>query len=505
MKKSLLSFIMLLFGLFSSQAQSRLYADVNEDGEVSIADVNAVINVILGGTIPTSSGIQTFTVKGVSFKMISVEGGTFTLGTDSVGPSVAHQVRLSDYYIGQTEVTQALWVAVMGTNPSEFTGNLNKPVENVSRNDCMAFIQKLNEITGKNFNLPTEAQWEYAACGGALSQGYKYSGGNDVDEVAWYDENSGKITHVVAQKTPNELGLYDMSGNVWEWCRDWYGAYSPEMQANPTGPLSGSKRVYRGGSCTSSSGRCRARLRNSSSSKTKVGLRLVLLPGETIIANGVSFTMIPVEGGTFDMGAADDDIEASEYEKPQHQVTLSDFSIGLTEVSQALWEAVMDNNPSQNKAPEYPVDGPSWSDCQEFIHRLNVMTGKQFRLPTEAEWEFAARGGNMSMGYKFAGSNNINDVNEKSSLMGVGSMIPNELGLYNMSGSVGEWCQDWYGDYTTDEQINPTGPVAGPGRVVRGGMRLYNSTINARINCVTYRYYIYPNDGAQVIGLRLAL
>ena len=111
----------------------------------------------------------------------------------------------------------------------------------------------------------------------------------------------------------------------------------------------------------------------------------------------------------------------------------------------------------------------------------------------------------MSMGYKYAGSNNINDVNEKSQLMGVGSMIPNELGLYNMSGSVGELCQDWYGDYTTDEQINPTGPVTGPGRVVRGGMRLYNSTINARINCVTYRYYIYPNNGAQVIGLRLAL
>lgn len=196
--------------------------------------------------------ITTFEVNGVSFDMIKVEGGTFTMGaTSEQGDDVydnekpTHRVTLSDYMIGKIEVTQELWQAVMGCNPSYFKGD-NLPVEQVSWDDCQVFIMKLNFITGLNFRLPTEAEWEYAARGGNKSKGYKYSGSNDIGSVAWYSGNSLVRTHAVAQKSTNELGLYDMSGNVWEWCYDWYGSCSDAPQTNPIGPSSGSRHVIRG-------------------------------------------------------------------------------------------------------------------------------------------------------------------------------------------------------------------------------------------------------------------
>jgi formylglycine-generating enzyme required for sulfatase activity len=189
-----------------------------------------------------------------SIEMVRVKGGTFTMGyTSEQGNDCysdekpSHQVTLSDFYIGKYEVTQAQWKAVMGSNPSHFKGD-NLPVETVSWDDAQEFIRKLNVQTGKNYRLPTEAEWEYAARGGAQSRGTKYSGSNTVGDVAWYDGNSGNAIHPVGQKLPNELGLYDMSGNVWEWCSDWYGAYSSGSQTNPAGPSSGSYRVDRGGS-----------------------------------------------------------------------------------------------------------------------------------------------------------------------------------------------------------------------------------------------------------------
>ena len=194
-----------------------------------------------------------FTVNGVSFEMVRVEGGTFRMGATSEQEDEAdgdetpvHSVTLSSYYIGKTEVTQALWQAVMGSNPSGFEG-ADLPVECVNWNDCQEFIQKLNSLTGRNFRLPTEAEWEFACRGGNNSCGYKYSGSNDIDDVAWYDGNSGGKTHPVATKAPNELGIYDMSGNVYEWCSDWYGDYTANSQTNPTGPRSGEFRVGRGG------------------------------------------------------------------------------------------------------------------------------------------------------------------------------------------------------------------------------------------------------------------
>ena len=212
--------------------------------------------------------------------MIRVAGGTFQMGSDD-GDSdekPVHSVTLSSYSIGETEVTQALWTAVMGNNPSDFKGN-NLPVEMVSWNDCQTFIRKLNDLTGENFRLPTEAEWEFAARGGNRSRGYKYAGSDNPAEVAWYFGNSGRRTHAVKTKSPNELGLYDMSGNVYEWCSDWKGSYSSSSATNPKGPSSGSNRVNRGGSWINDAEFCRVANHNDftpSYSSDFLGLRLVL-------------------------------------------------------------------------------------------------------------------------------------------------------------------------------------------------------------------------------------
>ncbi len=211
--------------------------------------------------------------------MVYVSGGTFIMGGDDSSDQMpTHSVTLSSYYICKYEVTQALWRAVMGSNPSNFKGN-NLPVENVSWYDCQTFIKRLNSYTGRNFRLPTEAEWEFAARGGNYSRHYKYSGSNDIDDVAWYIDNSNKRPHPVGTKQANELGLYDMSGNVGEWCSDWDGSYSSYSQTNPTGPNSGSFRVHRGGFWRYNARYCRTPERNSKTPDycvNYIGLRLVL-------------------------------------------------------------------------------------------------------------------------------------------------------------------------------------------------------------------------------------
>ena len=251
--------------------------DNEEDVQTSSSNQNGGNN---GGSNDSGSENvfpgKVYTVNGVSFKMIAVKGGTFQMGSDD-GYNAVHQVTLSDYYIGETEVTQELWNAVMGSNPSHFTGNMQLPVEMVSWNDCQTFISRLNQLTGVTFRLPTEAQWEYAARGGNKSKGSIYSGSNEIDEVAWYWDNSSFTTHPVKTKAPNELGIYDMSGNVWEWCSDWYGDYSSAAQTDPTGPATGSSHVSRGGSWDYDASYCRVANRISLAptfSYNFLGLRL---------------------------------------------------------------------------------------------------------------------------------------------------------------------------------------------------------------------------------------
>lgn len=220
-----------------------------------------------------SAQIETFNVNGVPFEMVRVEGGTFSMGSYS-GESdeqPVHSETVGTFYIGKTEVTQRLWSAVMGSNPSNFRGE-NLPVENVSWFDCQEFVDRLSRLTGRIFRLPTEAEWEYAARGGNKSRNYTYSGSNDLYRVAWYTENSGSTTHPVGQKLDNELGIFDMSGNVWEWCSDNYSSSYSQ-------PRNSSYRILRGGSWNDNASGCRVALRSSNTPGNRyngLGLRLAL-------------------------------------------------------------------------------------------------------------------------------------------------------------------------------------------------------------------------------------
>lgn len=245
-------------------------------------------------SVPVDNGVHydesrsEFVYGSKRYKMVYVEGGSFDMGAtaEQMAPygceKPVHRVTLSGYYIGQTAVPQWLWVAVMGNNPSRFKGD-NLPVEMVSRIDCRDFMRKLNALTGRRFRLPTEAQWEYAARGGNKSCGYQYSGSDNFDEVAWYNGNCGGRPHEVGTKLPNELGLYDMSGNVFEWCDDWHGEYSDNSVTDPLGPTYGECYEFRGGSWFSSWWHCRVAFRDGGTPGYRddaVGFRLAL-PGST--------------------------------------------------------------------------------------------------------------------------------------------------------------------------------------------------------------------------------
>ena len=294
-----------LKGKWNLRLGAKQWIEVSDDYQKSIPELIAALHKKLGkiddsrvtqnifidaptepNTIPVTPDVLNYTVNGVSFKMIRVEGGAFMMGaTPEQGDDARddekppHQVTLSTYHIGETQVTQELWQAVMGSNPSRFKGDMHRPVDSVSWEDCQKFITRLNKVTRRRFRLPTEAEWEFAARGGNKSKGYKYAGSNNLDEVAWYAYNTSKETQPVGRTKGNELGLYDMSGNVWEWCQDWYGQYSSKPQSNPKSSSSGYYRVSRGGSWGNSATHCRVAYRflnTPSGTESSLGLRLAL-------------------------------------------------------------------------------------------------------------------------------------------------------------------------------------------------------------------------------------
>ena len=241
-----------------------------------------------------ADGGKLFTITGngktETFLMIKVKPGTFQMGRAG-GVDVdtpVHQVTLTNsYYIAQTEVTQGLWYAVMGENPTQDGEKWNEtygigdsyPAYNISYEDCLQFILKLNQMTGLQFRMPTGAEWEFAAKGGVYSNGYTFSGSNDLYEVGWFTTNHHKQTNEVKLLKPNELGIYDMSGNVWEWCADWYGNYSSENAIDPKGPITGTERERRGGCCFSSANNCRVAKRGGYSPDFRdrfLGFRLAM-------------------------------------------------------------------------------------------------------------------------------------------------------------------------------------------------------------------------------------
>ena len=425
-----------------------------------------------------SEGQYVVPVKDVTITLRKIDGSFFLMGeTFDLGvvrnPTIVPAF-LDGYAIGTEEVSKDLWAAVMGGEGGK------GPKAGVTWADADKFIQKLSRLTGIPFRLPTEAEWEYAARGDA-----------------------------------------SLPGSLWEWCQD---------------PQDDGSRPLRGG-CQGEKN-CKPNTRKTLEPHTKspsAGLRIAVSTGEaapafwkeilqenrvprevsdgkqeTITVNGVSFKMIPVKGGTFQMGAtAEVNLKsASDDEFPVHDVTLDDFKIGQTEVSCNLWKAVMGTIPPLLQGGTYPVGNVSWYDAQLFIQELNRLTGRKFRLPTEAEWEYAAKGGAKSRGYCFAGSNSsvettwceLGDNKTRPS----GGKFPNELGIFDMTGNAWEWVQDRPGPYTEEAQTNPTGPLeaaAGDVRVMRGG------SVSAKWPAcrVSNRGENYANMFKSTIGFRLAL
>jgi formylglycine-generating enzyme required for sulfatase activity len=449
------------------------------------------------------------------FDMVFVGGGTFLMGcTDEQGncydchdvENPAREVTLSDFYISKYETTQGLWKAVMGDNPSYFTGDDNLPVEDVSWDEIREFIRRLNRISGREYRLPVETEWEFAARGGNKSNGYKYSGSDSIGDVGWYEDNNDKKTHPVGTKAPNELEIYDMSGNVWEWVDDGSGW--------------GSSKLVRGGSIVNPAARCRVSCRGVSNyihnGESSLGFRLALsnhnkasskslkkslLPKKDTTGQGavpastpyVSFNpdsmdMVFVEGGKFMMGCtAEQGDNCDADEKPARSVTVSSFLIGRYEVTKGLWKVVMENKPFEFTEDDYlPEVNVGVNHVENFLRELRMKTGKRWYLPSDAEWEYAARGGKYSKGYRYSGSDNIDDVawygydscvtmgqdsvrcygdgNSGGKAHPVGTKAPNELGIHDMTGNVEEWV-DSHWRWDSDEMSHYDRPY----RVYRGG------------------------------------
>jgi len=451
---------------------------------------------------------------GVTMELVLIRPGKFIMGSpDSekgrvVHEGPQHEVTISKpFYMGVTEVTQAQYQAIMGTNPSNFEGEKN-PVEKVSWNDATQFCKKLSERTGRTVRLPTEAEWEYACRAGSKTRFCFGDADADLGDYAWSEANSGGTTHPVGQKEPNAWGLYDMHGNLCEWCADWYGDYPNGPVTDPQGPASGTYRVLRGGCWLTAPSVDRSALRvlDPPIKRTTIyGFRVVVsVPGSpapmgpaehpsvmsapatvptagtplapaaptaaappelTLDLGGVTMKMVLIPAGKFMMGE----------EKDRHEVTLSNpFYVGVTEVTQAQYEAVMGTNPSHFKGATNPVEMVSCYDATEFCKKLSEKTRQAVRLTTEAEWEYACRAGTVTA-FSFGDADSgLGDyawygANSGDRTHPVGQKKPNAWGLYDMHGNVWEWCADWYGDYPKGVATDPQGPASGPYRVLRGG------------------------------------
>ena len=469
----------------------------------------------LADTKKTSETVEQTTTKAGAIvkdcadcpEMVVISAGSFMMGSKSAYFSKSalrfgsdknpeeqpqHLVKVPSFLMGKTEVTQGQWKSVMGSNPSSFSEcGETCPVETVSWNDAQDFIRKLNQITGQNYRLPSEAEWEYAARAGTTTE---WSFGDDESQLgnfAWYPRNSAGQTHAVGQKMPNAFGLYDMHGNVWEWVEDcWHATYDGaplDAYAWKTS-CTGDAHVTRGGSWNNYLlAYLRSAHRNredSDKGSMTLGFRLASdLPtpalatvkkpeASTPLADTKKTSetveqtttkagaivkdcadcpeMVVIPAGSFMMGS-----EKNAQEQPKHAVTIRSFLMGKTEVTQNLWISIRGRNPSWSTAcgQDCPVERVSGSNVQEFIVKLNQKTGQQYRLPSEAEWEYAARAGTTtewSFGndeYKL-GNYAWYDANSKDKAQLVGQKLPNAFGLFDMHGNVWEMVEDcWHNNY----------------------------------------------------------
>ena len=518
------------------------------------SDYNGTYGVYFCGFRVTVSESKNITIPlsdTVNLDMIRIEPGSFRMGSpeDELGrwdDETQHQVTLTKgYWLGKYEVTQAQYETVMGTNPSNWKG-ADLPVEQVSWYDAMNFCEKLTEQEraagrlpeGYEYTLPTEAQWEYACRAGtrsALNSGKNLSDEwecPEMDEVGWYWYNSGNKTHSVGQKQPNAWGLYDMHGNVFEWCLDWWGDYPTSSVTDPKGASTGSYRVMRGGCLNRDADRCRSASRLDDSPDDYFidrGFRVALSfcgkesenKDMTIpLSEDVNMDMIWIEPGTFMMGSPEDE-NGRDYNETQHEVTLTrGYWIGKYEVTQAQYQAVMGTNPSYFNGADLPVEMVSWDDAKAFCKKLTELErsagrlpeGYEYNLPTEAQWEYACRAGTRSA---LNSGQNLTDKEECPEMDEVGwyggnsdfqthpagQKQPNAWGLYDMHGNVCEWCLDWYDDYPADAVTDPTGPDAGSYRILRGGA----NGDDAQDCRSAARSHTSPGSNFDFCGFRVAL
>jgi formylglycine-generating enzyme required for sulfatase activity len=436
---------------------------------------------------------------------VYIQPGTFTMGSPDTepgrytfeGPQTVVTLT-KGFWMGKYEVTQGQYRSVMGSNPSQFAGNSTRPVENVSwigaTNYCALLTAQQRAAgrlpAGYVYRLPTEAEWEYAARAGTTT---RFSYGDDPDysqlgNYAWYLSNSGGTTHPVGQKQPNPWGLYDMSGNVWELCADWWEYSLPGGSVtDPTGPGSGAYVVVRCGGYNNADWEHRSATRTGFPPHVgdpNTGFRVVLAPSAEFTPDPTRFAYVPP--GTFTMGSPATEQDRLGDEGPQTVVTLTKgFWMGKYEVTQGEYLAVVGGNPSRFTGdPNRPVEQLSWTDATNYCARLTAQeraagrlpAGWAYRLPTEAEWEYAARAGTTTRfsygddpGYGQLGGYAWYLSNSGGTTHPVGEKQPNPWGLYDMSGNVWEWCSDWYATYPGGSVTDPVGPGSGSFRVLRGG------------------------------------
>jgi formylglycine-generating enzyme required for sulfatase activity len=472
----------------------------------------------------------------------------------------------SGFWMGQHEVTQGQYLAVMGSNPSFFTPangydqNLNRPVDRVNWFGAVNYCTTLTTQeraagrlpSGYVYRLPTEAEWEYA-CRAGTATSFNYGPAlrsgmanfNGVYEFPPCEQQqffclnpAGTYLQrptTVGSYAPNAWGLYDMHGNVWEWCSDWWSASLPGGSViNPTGPSTGSQRVIRGGSWYSYAFNCRATERfnptpDSPSNVNDFGFRVVLAPEQTGPTPIPNMSWIPA--GTFTMGSPATEVERDATEGPLTQVTLSrGFWMGRYEVTQGEYMELMGSNPSQFSGnANRPVEKVTWEEARAYCAALTTrerISGKltaeyEYRLPIEAEWEYACRAGTVTaFHYGTALRSGMADFNGQSeyaaavgttpnpsgakpgSTGSVGRFIPNAWGLYDMHGGVWEWCLDWSSASLPGGSVaNTLGVADGTHRVVRGGS--WNTI--ARGCRSASRNGTMPNERIYENGFRLVL
>ncbi|MFA4985644.1 MAG: SUMF1/EgtB/PvdO family nonheme iron enzyme [Candidatus Brocadiia bacterium] len=478
--------------------------------------------------------------KNAPIALVAIPAGSFRMGSENGDgdETPVHRARIATAFcIGATEVTQSQYRALMGANPSRFRGD-DLPVEQVTWSEAAEFCSKLTESErnegnlpdGMVYRLPTEAEWEYCCRAGSASE-YCFGGdANVLRDFAWLDSNSAGSTRPVGQKKPNAWGLYDMHGNVFEYCEDWYECrYLRECdgQADYFGPSTGTDTVLRGGSWNRDASFARSAFRSGCdpyAGMDSLGFRIVLgrdFVGEERRANerwkqeamqNLRSQLVAIPPGTFSMGSE----TGCDDEKPVHLVTISrGFYIGAMEVTQAQYRAVMGENPSEYEGDNLPVEGMSWEEAVEFCRRLteaerergSLLDGMVYRLPTEAEWEYCCRAESTGDYYFGADGSLLGDYAWIEGNFGgkphqVGSKKPNAWGLYDMYGNVGEWCQDLYSAYHFDPapQVDPIGPARGDSRVARSS----SCCLRGQYSSSSYRFeyetgYCFPDVGFRVV------